>query len=81
MVYYSIVRDLVGLVGYAKLPLVDDETMENIGVVDQGYQSLKIGILTASIKCNVFLLCECIALKSNMNQDFAGNMFYQLAQK
>ena len=49
----------MGLVGYAKLLVVNNETMENIGVVDQGYQSLKIGILTASIKYNVFLLCEC----------------------
>ena len=49
----------MGLVGYAKLLVVDNETMENIGVVDQGYQSLKISILTASIKYNVFLLFEC----------------------
>ena len=70
----------MGLVGYAKLRVADNEAMENIRVVDKKYWSSIIGILTVSTKCNVFRYVK-VLLKSHMNQDFAGKMFYQLAQE
>ena len=70
----------MGLVGYAKLRVVDNEAMENVRVVYKRYWSSIIGILTVSTKCNVFRYVK-VLLKSNMNQDFAGKMFYQLARE